>query len=127
MACGEPVVDKQHRELIRMINQMHEAAAEGKGRKQAVEFLAFLGDYVVRHFAYEEGAMARCRCPAAEKNKAAHKAFLAKFADIDARARAEGVTLPLFIDIQTWCSDWLQAHICSVDVQLRDSLPAAPR
>jgi hemerythrin len=122
MATGEATIDAQHQELFRMINQMHEAAAEGKGRQQAGEFLKFLDEYMHKHLSYEEGRMDRCKCPVADKNKAAHKVFLARFMELEARTRTDGMTLPLFIELQKFTGEWLSAHICAVDTQIRASL-----
>ena len=124
MATGEPTIDDQHKELIRMIGEMHKAAAEGKGRAQAARFLDFLAEYVAKHFAYEERAFRLCRCPFAQQNKAAHAEFVQTFKGLRQKAIQQGVTLPVFLEIQKLASNWLQVHICNVDTRIRESLAA---
>ena len=76
-ATGSALVDTQHRMLIDKINLL-EKLLNGPAPSKATcdELLNFLGSYVTTHFKYEEGCMERARCPAHEKNKQAHVAFL---------------------------------------------------
>jgi hypothetical protein len=46
MSSGVDSVDGQHRELIVMINRLHRACLEKRGRDEVAEMLRLLGDYV---------------------------------------------------------------------------------
>jgi hemerythrin len=120
MATGEATIDAQHKELIRKIGQMQEAAKEGRGREEAMKVLDFLESYMVRHFMYEEGVMAQAKCPVAARNRKAHEEFIRTFQKLKAMAQAEGPSLVLFIEVQRFASGWLEMHICKVDHQLLD-------
>ena len=119
-ATGIPLVDTQHRMLIEKINTL-ETLLQGPPPSKAVcdELLSFLGSYVLTHFRYEEGCMEKARCPAHEKNKQAHAAFLDVFAKFKARYQAEGPKPELLKELQRVASDWIRGHILSVDVQLK--------
>lgn len=50
LATGVDKVDTQHKEIIRMINESHEALSQGKGRVYVEKAIGFLSSYVVDHF-----------------------------------------------------------------------------
>ena len=119
MDTDEPKVDEQHRQIFRMLNDLDRASREGRGRQDIDKAFAFLGDYVVKHFAYEEEVMARTGCAAAEINKAQHKKFLEVFTQMVARYEKEGPTTALLVDLQKAARSWLVNHICRTDHQLK--------
>jgi len=47
-------LDKQHKKIIDMINDLHDRIAEGEDRKKLDEILVHLSVYTVKHFIYEE-------------------------------------------------------------------------
>ncbi|MCX6885737.1 MAG: hemerythrin family protein [Verrucomicrobiota bacterium] len=122
-ATGSPLVDTQHRMLIEKINHL-ERLLSGPPPSKAIcdELINFLGSYVVTHFKFEEQCMERARCPAHEKNKQAHTAFLALFGKFKERYAAEGPKPELLRNLQTAASDWIKSHILSVDIQLKACL-----
>ncbi len=119
-ATGSPLVDTQHRMLIDKINHL-EQLLNGPPPSKATcdELLNFLGSYVVTHFKFEEGCMERAKCPAHEKNKQAHAAFLGVFGKFKERYLAEGPKPELLKSLQTAAADWIKGHILSVDIQLK--------
>jgi len=117
---GSTLVDTQHRVLIEKLNELEEILRGPLPSKAACdEFLAFLAAHVAEHFAYEEDCMHRARCPAHEKNRQAHAAFLAIFARFQARYAAEGPQRELLQSLQVAASEWTKQHILTLDVQLR--------
>ena len=128
MATGVAEVDQQHQEIIRQINALGTAMNSGKGRDEIGRLLDFLGKYAVDHFAKEEAHMARYRCPMAEANKAAHRAFVARFGELRKQFSAEGAKPTLAIDIYTELTTWLVKHIRGIDAKMAayvvDKIPA---
>lgn len=47
-------VDEQHKELVRLVNQLHNAMKAKAGLQESAGILEKLTDYTVYHFAYEE-------------------------------------------------------------------------
>ncbi|MEK6737452.1 MAG: bacteriohemerythrin, partial [Planctomycetota bacterium] len=47
-------IDVQHKKLIELINQLHGAMGEGKGKEVSGKILSDLIYYTVSHFTYEE-------------------------------------------------------------------------
>lgn len=113
------VVDDQHKMLIQKINELNDAMAQGKGRKELEPLLEFLGNYARQHFAEEEAEMDRLKCPAAAANRAAHSAFIQTFGRIHDRLKAEGPSALLAIEVKKELGDWLVNHIKGIDTQLR--------
>lgn len=119
-ATGSALVDTQHRMLIEKINLL-EKLLNGPAPSKATcdELLNFLGSYVTTHFRYEEGCMEKACCPAHEKNKQAHAAFLDVFGKFKARYAVEGPKPELLRSLQSVAADWIKGHILSVDIQLK--------
>jgi hemerythrin len=118
MTTGVPLVDNEHKELFRQVENLHRAMREGKGRREIGKILDFVGDYVVSHFAHEEQMMDQYRCPAAEANKAAHNQLIAKFKELQTRFESAGASSSLTLEIHDTLKNWLTQHIHKIDTQL---------
>jgi methyl-accepting chemotaxis protein len=123
MATGVQSIDDQHKELIRLINELHAACLAGTATEKLIPQLEFIGRYAVSHFSHEESTMTRHQCPAAAKNKAAHAKFLADYQRMMGQAKAGGASTRLAIELKQMLADWLSAHICKIDTQLRGCQP----
>ena len=65
-SVGDEALDNQHKELIRIMNDLHELLGEPEDAKNdgRVEFIfGNLADYIVTHFAYEEQRMIDAKYP----------------------------------------------------------------
>lgn len=60
---GHVLVDRQHQELFRMVNELHDAIIEGKGNDVLAPTLKKLAKYTVEHFRDEEVLMASINYP----------------------------------------------------------------
>ena len=119
MASGFQDIDEQHQELIKMINRLQQACAAGTGKAELSKMMSFLGAYVETHFSHEENLMEEHRCPAKDRNLAAHREFLHRFRKLVADFEAKGESLAVLISLKSLVADWLANHICSVDTNLR--------
>ncbi len=119
-ATGSGLVDTQHRMLIDKINELEKLLSGSSPAKSVYDgLLDFLGLYVTTHFKFEEQCMERAHCPAHEKNKQAHAAFLDVFGKFKERYQKEGANPELLKNLQTVASDWIKNHILTVDIQLK--------
>ncbi len=119
-ATGSALIDTQHRMLIDKINLLEKLLAEpAPSRAVCDELLSFLGSYVATHFKFEEGCMLKARCPAHDKNKQAHAAFLDLFAKFKVKYQAEGAKPELLRNLHAVAADWIKSHILAVDIQLK--------
>jgi hemerythrin-like metal-binding protein len=66
LATGDAMIDSQHQELYRIVNDLHEACSEGVEQSRVDQVLDELLNYTVMHFGSEEDLMRRYAYPAAE-------------------------------------------------------------
>lgn len=71
LETGNSIIDGEHRELFRAVNELMDACQKGQGRDSMEPVIKFLLDYVNKHFAHEEQLQAQKQYP----NMAAHKRF----------------------------------------------------
>ena len=115
-------IDRQHRMLFTLGNDLQTALDEGRGVQEYGVLLHILERYVRDHFGFEQQCMDLYHCPVAQQNQAAHATFTARLTEFQQRYAAHGFepaeagTLMAFIDA------WLADHICRIDVRLRASI-----
>ena len=106
-------IDIQHKRLVDMINALHDAMAQGKGRDIMSGLVNNLTTYALRHFAEEEKHMTQHGYPDLAVHKAQHEAFKQKVGDFQ-RKLAEGKT-NVTMEVMTFLKDWLSKHILEMD------------
>ncbi len=116
---GEAEVDAQHRSLFDYLNQL-ETRFGSMSTEDVQEAINFLGEDAQAHFKYEEERMTQLQCPSAAQNKFQHEEFLQVFTGFCTRAEKEGATEDLLKEIHAAAVEWVDNHICDVDVTLRD-------
>jgi hemerythrin len=125
-ATGSPLIDAQHRILIDQVNRLGEYPQSPPiNRTTCDELMNVLSSYVATHFKFEEECMQSHRCPAHDRNKLAHAAFIQIFASYKARYGEEGPKVELLQSLHSAASTWIRNHILSVDTQLRPCVPRA--
>lgn len=115
LATGVPIIDDQHKELFRMINNLLEACSRGRGKEEILSVIHFLEDYVVSHFSEEEQHMQQSNYPAYANHKAQHEEFRRNFASLKQLFETEGPGVYVVIKTNHVVIDWLTAHIKRVD------------
>lgn len=125
LAVGVAELDTQHQELFRRAERLIAALRAGD-RGEVLPLLAYLDDYVIRHFAAEERLMERVGFPDRAAHAAAHAAFRADFAAFVKDFRRTGPTALVALTIHNWLSDWLRMHIGGVDQELGRWIAAHP-
>jgi hemerythrin len=124
MAVGIPEIDRQHQELIALINSLFRAVLDGKGKKAAGAALRFLKDYIVIHFATEERFMAETGYPLREQHHEQHQIFIGDFNKLITDFEDQGSSSELVVLVNEKVVHWLIEHIMKMDRQLaRHSLP----
>ncbi|MCB9655166.1 MAG: bacteriohemerythrin [Deltaproteobacteria bacterium] len=118
LTVGIPIIDSDHRTLIDLINQMHEAidAPDDGARRQIFETLF---RYAERHFEREERLMVAGRYPSLSIHQRSHESFTT---ELMRRAHSGGDTRGLV----EFLKDWLSQHILIQDMAYRPYLLANP-
>lgn len=123
---GIEEIDRDHRDLVNLINDLYEAMQDGTGGALLLPIFSALKHYTETHFEREERFMADCNLPDQARHSREHKQMMTKLADLEKRHRQGEAAISL--QTLTFLRDWLQNHICVVDQamanQLRGKTPA---
>ena len=113
LSTGIRVFDEQHKKLVAILNDMHEALKSGKGREALADILRRLENYARTHFTSEEVIMRKYEFPGYLEHKREHEQFIAKVKEF--RRRYEAGDLTLSFDVLKFLKDWLINHIMGTD------------
>ena len=114
---GIPDVDHEHRELVDLINRLHEHMASGADQARVAEFLGEVFARIAAHFALEESIMRKHAYDEYEAHKAEHEKLLDEIRDImDSASTAYASSL------STVVRDWFVSHFKSKDARLHRTL-----
>ena len=117
-----PSIDQQHRKLFDLVNHLHdEIQKKEKGEKSEAELktviesvLDDLSQYVIKHFAYEEGLLDENKYLESKVHKEEHEVLMHRLVDLQVdidddqgNKRAE--------DLLEFLKDWLTCHIQLTD------------
>ncbi|MCM1578791.1 MAG: hemerythrin family protein [Ruminococcus sp.] len=91
LETGNPLIDREHRELIAAVNSLLRACSEGKGSAQMNETANFLSNYVNTHFAHEEQLQQQSGYPGYAAHKAFHDSYKKKLSEVAAELSKEGM------------------------------------
>lgn len=119
-ATGIERIDRQHQMIFQMAEDYRNWLKKGNGERTYGILIEFLDRYCRSHFGFEERCMVQYRCPVAEKNKEAHATFLTLISDFRQRYETHGYQYTDAIKLIEFVDQWLDKHICHIDIRLRD-------
>ncbi len=123
-SVGIARIDAQHRKLVDLINELHEAMLAGRGNAVIEKTLDALAAYTVSHFASEEGLMKQCAYPGYAEQKAEHEKLLAQLKLLQEKSRGKG-GIALTLELASFLKHWLIDHIAALDKKYTAHLRAA--
>lgn len=107
---GDPELDRQHQELVDMLNQLNDAVRNNEPQQAVGRMFDDMIAYAASHFAVEERMMEECGYPDAASHKDEHKRLMLE-AHYLKEQLAQGGELLVLQSIK----DWLLAHTANVD------------
>lgn len=108
-------MDEQHKALIGMINDLHDALKKGEGRRATTKTLQNMIEYAAMHFSLEENYMLRYDYPDFLRHREQHRSFVEHVLGFQ-RDLSEGrAEVPL--EVMKFLMDWLLEHIKHVDMK----------
>ncbi len=105
--------DAEHKKLIHLINQLHDAMKVGKGGEVTGQVLQSLIDYTGSHFAAEERLMKLHNYPDYERHKKEHNLLVVQVLDVQKKINAGQMLLSQ--ELMGFLRAWLEKHIQGED------------
>lgn len=106
-------MDDQHRRLVELINQLHDAMKVGKGSQVIGQILEAVIRYTQTHFTAEESLMSANGYPEFHRHKLQHQALIRQVSDIQKQLQSGKLTIT--IDVLEFLKTWLVDHIAGSD------------
>jgi hemerythrin len=114
-----PEIDKQHKKLVDLINQLYKAFNDNMAKKVLGSILEELIHYTVVHFTYEEKLLAGINTIDLKEHLKQHKAFTDKVLEFKQKFEKGH---PITFRVMTFLRDWLTDHIQVTDKQYVNSV-----
>ncbi|MGI1690473.1 bacteriohemerythrin [Thermoanaerobacter uzonensis] len=125
LSVENELIDSQHKELIKKVNDVLEACNQKKGKEKIEEVMKFLKDYTIEHFSAEEDLMKKYQYPSYEEHKKIHEDFIKKVEELDKKIKKEGINLSIIMLVNKTLVDWLINHISKVDKKVGEHIRKA--
>lgn len=106
-------LDDQHKKLIDILNNLHDAMKVGKGKDVLGEVLDGLIAYTGDHFSEEERLMKTNAFPGYEEHKKEHNLLVLQARDIQSQFRSGNCVLTQ--EVMSFLKNWLENHILGSD------------
>lgn len=123
LSVGIPSMDAQHQKLITIINRLHDAMREGKGKDIIAPVLSELHSYTVTHFTAEEKLMEQCKYEGLSLQKQQHSQFINQIKKYQSDFEKGSLSLPL--SVSNFLKDWLINHIQGMDKKYETVMKSA--
>jgi len=119
-SVGVEAVDHEHREMIDLINEVHEKLIAAGEATDVTVFLGEIFRAISAHFALEEKFMRAHRYDHLDRHKEAHEALLDEIRDImdGYEADPDGASL----ELSQRLDDWFTLHFKTHDARLHHRL-----
>jgi hemerythrin len=114
-SVGIPLIDDQHKELVRLTNELYKGclAGEETAREYFMSTVKGTVDYVKYHFGVEEQLLQNAGYPELAEHKRAHEAFVKHILD-EVQSFKDGKKFVPNVFVR-YLKDWILSHIAVVD------------
>ncbi|AFN73859.1 Hemerythrin HHE cation binding region [Melioribacter roseus P3M-2] len=106
-------IDEQHKKLLDIINELHEAMKAGKGKEALNKIFNELVDYTRTHFSFEEKLMEKYGYSESALHKQTHQNLIKQLNEL--KENYEKGNTNLSINVMNFLQDWLIGHIQGSD------------
>ncbi|MDR1025219.1 MAG: bacteriohemerythrin [Treponema sp.] len=116
-SVGIPLIDEQHKELIRLTNELYQGCLTGDDEAREFFFNAARGatDYVKYHFSAEERMMENIKYPYLAEHRRRHEDFIIKvLEDVKSFQGGRKFVPNNFV---RFLRDWILSHIAIEDTR----------
>jgi hemerythrin len=120
---GVESINDQHKKLVRMVNDLHDAIGMGQAGSVLGKILDDLIEYTKTHFAYEEKIFADTGYADAATHKQEHDKLTATVVSVQEKYRG-GAGDSLSNEVMDFLKSWLVNHIQGTDMKYGPHLQA---
>lgn len=117
LLTGNGTIDEQHRELIGRIHDLQITCEnERPAKREAIQLLDYLADYIEYHFAEEEKLQEEIGYPGIKEHKEKHQELRRSVAELyHMLEEEEGPTDAFVAQVNKKVMEWLYSHIQGFD------------
>jgi hemerythrin len=113
ISVGIEEIDTQHKLIVDLVNEIHDAIQQRLGAKITGDVLQRLDEYVRVHFIVEESLMRILHYPDYERHKGEHEKLIKQLLGFRDKLSAGKVSISFELD--HFLRTWLTKHIMEVD------------
>ncbi|MDJ0806841.1 MAG: bacteriohemerythrin [Gammaproteobacteria bacterium] len=113
LSVGIQEIDEQHKVLVALLNDLHNAVLSRHGREAVGPILGRLAEYTRIHFAVEESLMRILDYPRYEEHKEEHVSLIKEVNELHRKFNDEGLNISM--NLLHFLKDWLGEHIIHSD------------
>ena len=106
-------VDEQHRTLVGLVNDLHVAIREHRGKTASRKVLDRLAEYTRTHFMLEESLMRLTRYPGFDVHRQQHEDLIAQVQSLQYKLDHENAAITF--ELLNFLRKWLIQHILESD------------
>ena len=106
-------VDEQHRTLVGLVNDLHVAIREHRGKTASRKVLDRLAEYTRTHFMLEESLMRLTRYPGFDVHRQQHEDLIAQVQSLQYKLHHENAAITF--ELLNFLRKWLIQHILESD------------
>jgi methyl-accepting chemotaxis protein len=112
LSVGDPEIDQQHQELVRMINALHDSIMSRSTHAVMQGLLDKLIAYTQKHFSHEEQRMKAGRYPRLAEHQALHADLIDKVSDLYSKFKSGK---HIHMELLRFLKSWLVNHVKNND------------
>ena len=120
LSVGNQFIDSDHKKLIKLVNDFHDAMVQGRGNEVIGKVLNNLIIYTKEHFQREQDEMQRIKYQQHLAHKLEHDKLIKDVLEL--QQSFTGGTAMLSIKVSKFLRDWLLTHILQTDKLLAEAL-----
>ena len=124
LSVGIKEFDKDHRQLVGMVNELHDAVVNGQAEGMMGFLLHDLGQYTQTHFKAEEAAFDACGYSNGDAHKADHERLLKELEIFRTSYDSNGLSPEEISEVNVFLERWFCDHMQQFDMEYKDELSA---
>lgn len=113
LSVGIQEIDEQHKVLVNLFNELHDAIWHKKGNDAVAHTLKALADYTRTHFMVEESLMRILGYPEYEEHKGDHEKLINQLHELEEKVSAGHHAISF--ELLHFLRNWLTHHIMEGD------------